>query len=331
MVAQLDDAYKQLGKARSARRIASWALFEGRPHTTKGQSLNPAIFALLKTMGALPGQPSLDRPIFIVGLGRSGTTILGKLFSAHRDVGFLNEPKAIWSLIDPRTDVCADYVKSGGEFKLDASDVTYNMPNRAKRYFARYLSLVRATRLVDKYPELVFRLDYVRTLFPASKLVFITRNGRDACQSITQWSVRKGRETSVDTEDWWGRNNIKWHYLKAQLLAADARYHDLAAIDDADLQEVDRAAIEWAVTTEAGLDWQSQHPDEMIRVVYEDLAADPQTVLPTLFQACELPASDSALQYACEVLSAPPERDEPQLHPTVSEHFTRVMVKAGYQ
>lgn len=335
MVAQLDDPYKsRLGAARIARRVASWAMFEGRPHTTKGQWFNPVVFGLLRTMSAVPGKPSLDRPIFVTGLGRSGTTILGKLFSAHPDVGFLNEPKAIWSLIAPDSDVCADYVASGGRFRLGANDASQTKSQLAHRLFSRYLSMVGAKRLVDKYPELVFRLDFVRALLPDAKLVFITRHGRDACQSIALWSTRKGTNSDSpdeQTEDWWGRDGVKWRYLMDELVKPDSRYAGIAGLEENGLSEVERAAIEWLVTTEAGLDWEQDNPGQIIRVVYEELATDPQTVIPAMLTACELSIDQDLLDYAGEVLNPPPLREDPELCDEIKQQFDRVLVRAGYE
>jgi len=334
MVAQLDNPYKsRLGGRRIARRLASWALFEGRPHTTKGQWFNPAVFTLLKTMSVLPGKPQLDRPIFVTGLGRSGTTILGKIFSAHPQVGFLNEPKAIWSLIAPNSDVCADYIESGGLFRLDETDASEQQAELGRRLFARYLSLTCASRLVDKYPELVFRLDFVRALFPQSKLIFITRHGRDVCQSIALWSTRKGKNVENEkeqSEDWWGRNDVKWQYLMDELVKPDPRYAAIAAIGESGFSEVERAAVEWLVTTEAGLDWEAANPGEIIRVVYEELAQRPNEVIPAMLEACELPQDDDLLGYANEVLNPPPARENPELCEAVQTEFERVLIRAGY-
>ncbi len=103
MIAQIDREYLSYGFARTARRLASYGLYEGRPLTTKGRFINPLVFTWLNILAALPGEPVVRQPIFITGLGRSGTTILGILLSVHREVGYLNEPKALWHVIDPRT------------------------------------------------------------------------------------------------------------------------------------------------------------------------------------------------------------------------------------
>lgn len=45
MIAPIDTDYLRYGLARTARRLASYLLFEGRPLTTKGRFINAAVFA----------------------------------------------------------------------------------------------------------------------------------------------------------------------------------------------------------------------------------------------------------------------------------------------
>lgn len=345
MVAQLDPAYRRLGPGRVIRRLASWALFEGRPHTTSGQWANPAIFAFLKTLKAFPGQPRIDRPVFVVGLGRSGTTILGKILSAHEDVAFLNEPKAIWSMVDPATDICGDYVSEGGRFVLRSTDVDDAKKTIAHKLFGRYLKLMGERRLVDKYPELIFRLEFVRSIFGDARFVLITRNGMDACQSISNWSVRKGstaKRSSAQSsgaqssganpqlEDWWGRDNIKWHYLCDELIRSNTRYQDLATLDLDALSSVNRAALEWLITTETGLEQYENDPGDMTLIKFEDLVQDPNGSIKNLLRGCDLPPSQRVLDYAHEVLTPAPDYPALDLHPNIQVHFERVMKRAGY-
>jgi hypothetical protein len=39
--------------------------------------------------------------------------------------------------------------------------------------YGAYLALTGTTRVIDKYPELVFRVDFVRALFPEAKFLLI--------------------------------------------------------------------------------------------------------------------------------------------------------------
>lgn len=330
MVAQIDKLYLTYGLARSARRIASYGLYEGRPLTTKGRFFNPMVFAWLNTLVAVPGDPEVDRPVFITGLGRSGTTILGILLSLHAKVGYLNEPKALWHVIDPRLDINGNYSFSGARFRLGASDVTPAITRRAHRLFGRYLSLTGSSRVVDKYPELIFRVDYVRAIFPDAKFIFITRSGADAVPSVVKWSERLGVKSGEHTDDWWGRNDIKWHYLREQLLLGNAAYESVWPLTTADLDHTNRAALEWIVTMREGLEQERRHPDALTCVAYETLLADPVGELVRLQQQCGLKPDTAVADYAKKRLYDNPAKGWPVLHPAVDALFRETMKELGY-
>lgn len=330
MVAQIDQQYGQYGHGKVLRRLTSYALFEGRPHTTKGQWFNPVVFSFLRMLNSLPGSPILNQPIFITGLGRSGTTILGILMSLHRDVGFLNEPKAIWRLIDPRHDINGDYVSEGGVFRLGKEDVTANARKTAKRIFGRYLSSVRAKRLVDKYPELIFRVDYLLELFPDARIIFISRNGADATHSIDLWSKRLGVDVNGRTDDWWGRGDVKWRYLREQILADDSEYSEIRDIATPDLDHLNRAALEWIVTMREGMAQMNKHPKSVIPIKYEDLVNRPEDELNRLFSQCNLKPDNDVIEYAKLKLYKNKTKSWPKLTEPVNKLFANTMKELGY-
>ena len=195
MIAQINPNYIKTRPMKALTRFMSYALFEGRPLTTKGRWINPLVFSILKAVSTNKnGYKPLEKPIFILGTGRSGTTILGIVLSIHKEVGYLNEPKAIWHLTHPHEDIIGNYTRDEAKFRLAAEDATDDMRQRATQMFGTYLTVTRAKRLVDKYPELIFRVDFVRSLFPDARFIFLVRNGWDTCQSIAAWSKRLGVE-----------------------------------------------------------------------------------------------------------------------------------------
>ena len=331
MLTQVDRLYASYGLGRLVRRLASYGFYEGRPLTTKGRFINPLVFAWLNTLVALPGKPMVDRPVFITGLGRSGTTILGILLSLHREVSYLNEPKALWHVIDSRQDINGNYALSGGQYRMDASDATPAMSLRARRLFSRYLTLTGSTRVVDKYPELIFRVAYVRALFPDAKFVFITRSGADAVPSVVKWSERLGVKSGEHTDDWWGRNDIKWHYLREQLILGDPTYESVWSLATADLDHANRAALEWIVTMREGLAQEQRYPDAVIRVAYETLLKDPAGELERLQRQCNLEPDPLVADYAKKRLYDNPPKGWPELHPAVDAMFRDTMTRLGYE
>lgn len=330
MIAQIDREYLRYGAGRVLRRFASYGLYEGRPLTTKGRFINPFVFALLNTLAAIPGKPEVRKPVFITGLGRSGTTILGILLSLHREVGYLNEPKALWHVIDARQDINGNYSNDFARFRLDAGDATPEIKQRAQRLFARYLALTGARRVVDKYPELIFRVSYVLALFPDAKFIFITRSGADVVPSVVKWSERLGVQTSGHTDDWWGRDDIKWHYLREQMILGDAAYETIWPVVTPDLDHANRAALEWIVTMREGLTQSQRYPDAVVRIAYEDMLAKPVGELERLQRLCGLEPDPAVADYARKRLYDNPTKGWPKLHPAVDALFRATMRELGY-
>jgi hypothetical protein len=331
MIAQIDREYMSHGVMRMARRIASYGMYEGRPLTTKGRFINPLVFAWLRSLAVLPGNPRVDRPVFITGLGRSGTTILGILLSLHRDVGYLNEPKAVWHVIDPRQDINGNYSRSDARFRLGSGDLDHEMKRRARRIFGRYLASTGARRLVDKYPELIFRVGYVREIFPDAKFVFITRSGADAVPSVVKWSERLGVKSGYHTDDWWGRDDIKWRYMREQLILGDAAYESVWDLAGPDLDHANRAALEWIITMQEGLAQQKRFPGAVVRVAYEDLLANPVGDLERLQRECGLEPDPAVAAYALKRLYDNPAKGWPKLLPEVEVLFRATMQELGYE
>lgn len=331
MIAQMDRDYLAFGVGPTARRLASYLLYEGRPLTTNGRFINPLVFAWLNMLAALPGERAVDRPVFITGLGRSGTTILGILLSLHRQVGYLNEPKALWHVIDPRQDINGNYASAGARFRMDATDATPDMSLRARRLFSRYLTLTGSSRVVDKYPELIFRVGFVRALFPDAKFIFITRSGADAVPSVVKWSKRQGVKSGEHTDDWWGRNDIKWHYLREQLILDDPACESVWSLATTDLDHANRAALEWIVTMREGLAQEQRYPDAVIRLAYETLLKDPVGELERLQRQCNLQPDPLVADYGKKRLYDNPPKGWPELHPAVDAMFRDTMTRLGYE
>lgn len=330
MIAQIDREYLNYGIGRTLRRFASYGLYEGRPLTTKGRFINPLVFTWLNTLAAIPGKPEVQRPVFITGLGRSGTTILGILLSLHRQVGYLNEPKALWHVIDARQDINGNYSGKGARFRLGAEDGTPEVVRRARRLFSRYLGLTGARRVVDKYPELIFRVSYVRAIFPDAKIIFITRSGADAVPSVVKWSERLGVKTGDHVDDWWGRDDIKWHYLREQLILGNPDYESVWPLATSDLDHANRAALEWIVTMREGLAQSQRYPEAVVRIAYEDMLADPAGELERLQRLCGLEPDPVVADYARKRLYDNPAKGWPELHPEVDAIFRATMRELGY-
>jgi len=330
MVAQLDSLYLRTSPRKTLVRLLSYALFEGRPLTTKGQWINPLLLTLFDFQKRLPQFKLVQKPIFIIGTGRSGTTILGTLLSMHKEVGFLNEPKALWHSIYPQEDLTGSYSRGTAQYRLTANEATTQVKQTAHRLFGAYLAFSGSQRVVDKYPELVFRIPFVQALFPDAKFVFLVRNGWDTCQSIEGWSQRLGVEVKTETHDWWGADNRKWKLLWDQIVCTDPNLHELSLQQNQLENPLDMATLEWIVAMREGLRFFDQIPDCMHMLHYEDLISQPQQSLSQLLKFCELSADARFLNYALQKLSSTPARTTYDMHPMLQGLFSETMTDLGY-
>lgn len=310
MVAQIDTAYVRSRPTRLWSRMLAYALFEGRPVTTRGQWINPVLFRLFALQKRLPQMRKPVAPVFILGTGRSGTTILGVVLSMHRDVGFLNEPKAIWAALRDDEDLIGSYHRGLARYRLGAEDAAEAVLEGVHRIYGAYLSLSMTTRVVDKYPELIFRVPFVRQIFPDAKFLFLSRNGWDTCTSINTWSSRLGTQVGGEVHDWWGVNRRKWNLLVEQIIPEHPDLAPHAAI----LRRLDdhraMAATEWIVTMREGLRLLEEYPGDVLHVPYTLLCAEPEVMCKRIAEFVGLVQDDVYIDYARTVLSPTPARSE---------------------
>ncbi|HEX8771202.1 MAG TPA: sulfotransferase [Acidimicrobiales bacterium] len=329
MIAQLDRDFIATSPCRAVARLTSYLLFEGRPLLTRGQWINSSVLAHLRFATHLPLRDRVDRPVFILGMGRSGTTLLGRIFAAHPDVGFLNEPKALWHAIHPDEDIIGTYAAEPGTLRLAAEDATPSRIAAAHRILSWYLILTRSHRVVDKYPELIFRASFVRALFPDAIFVVLVRRGWDVVSSVQSWSAAH-RDFQTD---WWGLGSRKWRILWEQGVLGNEANTDLAAAVDPDTEDqIVRAAVEWTVTMRTALSLCATMGSGVCFVRYEDLTANPGDVAGQVLECCDLDRRQSVLDFADRAVHSArePEPQSPRLSDGLSAAVEVTAKEMGY-
>lgn len=329
MPAELDRDYFRTRPTKALQRLVSHALLQGRPLTTGHRWLNGPLFAQYALARSVGGLRSVDRPIFVLGTGRSGTTILGKVLSMHRHCVFLNEPKALWHAACRFEDVIGSYSEREARYVLGPDDVTPKIRRRIRKLYAYAQTITNGRRVVDKYPELIFRAGFVRRCFPDARFVMLVRNGWDTVASIEKWSAGNTVARAGATEDWWGKDGRKWQLLVRDVASLDPQLADrvdtLAKLEG----DADRAAVEWLLTMRWAQRVEQDFPP-LHRVRFEDLTADPQATLATLSGFCGLPDDPRFLAYAGRTLRPLPARPPCDLHPAVADAFADTLDSMGY-
>lgn len=330
MVAQLDSDYLRAGVGRTAVRLLSYACFEGRPLTTRGRWFNPVVFGISAIACRTGPAGRVERPVFVVGTGRSGTTLLGTILSLHGDVAYLNEPKALWHRVVPDEDVIGSYSQQVGRFVLTPEDATADVVERFHRLYGAYLAVTRRRRVVDKYPEAMFRMPFLDEVFPDARYLWLVRDGNNAVASVARWSRTHGRTTGEHVDDWWGRDDRKWIALIDEVCRADADFPVGAETLRSLTRSEDRAAIEWAVTALRGSAELSRRAGRMRQVRYEALADDPARVCEQLFDWLGLRYDQIAIDYAVRKVVAGRRHSKVTLSPAAEGVFQSAMRALDY-
>jgi len=330
MIAQLDSDYIKTRPTKAVSRIVAHLLLQGRPLTTSMRWLNPLLLGQYGLAKRLPMLRKVEAPVFVLGTGRSGTTILGKVLGMHKDMLFLNEPKALWHSVCDVDDVMGNYQLGEASYSFGAEQADETTVKQIRKLYSYVLMITGSRRVLDKYPEMIFRVPFVKSAFPDAKLLFLIRNGYDALRSIAIWSDRAGRQTSHGLEDWWGLDSRKWKLLVRDVVAKDEALADRTqAIEALDRHE-DRAAVEWVVTMRRGLQLMDEQPGLMHPVRFEALCKDPVEVLRGVCDYAGLREDTRFLEYAARTLSPVPARPATDMDPLIRDLFMDTMTRLEY-
>jgi Sulfotransferase family len=248
--------------------------------------------------------------------------------SMHKDVGFLNEPKALWSFLIEGEDLIGSYSSIPGAYEIDPDIADKTLIQKYMNIMSGYMFLSRSKKVLDKYPELIFRYGLVKKISPNAKLLFLYRNGWDTCHSIELWSRRLGTSSGSEVHDWWGRNNQKWRALTELLDEDDAlRRHKEKIRKYNDHRYM--AAVEWILSMKKGMELLDKDPESVLAVKYEDYVSS-KAERNKVLEFCGL-EPDKIYEYYCEQTLSPPKRkEEISLPEEIEGEFKFVMGKLGY-
>ena len=322
MIAELDADYLRTRPSKIVPRLVGHFLFQGRFATTKYRVLNRLILPYLSMTTRLPYDRPVTKPILIIGTGRSGSTILGKVLSMHRAIGFLNEPKALWFTVDPEDDLHGHFGTAARKYRFSASDATAEHKQRLQRLYRAFLALGRSQRVLDKNPDMIFRVPFVLALMPDTRFLFLSRNGLDTIASINAWSNMNRREKD-QLEDWWGVDRRKWRLLVEHILPDEPLLRHLRHEISLASEETLRAAVEWIVAMQEGMRLLDQFPRNVLHVPYEALVHDPRLSLAAIAAFCDLPPDPVFLEYGERTFRAAPARTPPAVPDFIKPAFDR--------
>ena len=271
---------------------------------------------------------------FVLGCGRSGTTILGKLLTAHPQVHYLREPYHIWRAIDPATDMVRLFGDSGVQPRciMDENDATETVIQKFQScMYAEQRRGGSNKRVIEKTPIQSMRIQLLRRCSPQSPMLHVVRNGLDVIRSID----RLAKDTAFGTAGkgnwnrWWGRDNCKWHAL-----AKDAvEYHWFKEEVPTLTTDVEMGALEWIISVGSIQKSREELGSQLLEIRYNTLTESPKESLKLICNHFSLDPCESWIAHCCNQLDAARKNDGVplELPPQMCEAFNKLQVLYGFE
>ncbi len=202
------------------------------------------------------GEPS-EMPIFVLGMPRSGTTLVERILGAHPEVQAAGELPYVLQLVQDWPDLI------GGE-RCYPSDVSKLGPEDCAALGRRCLDKLRArapdaARVVDKNPFNFEHLGLISLILPRARIVHCLRDATDVCAS--------------NFTAFYQGNQAAYSYDLADLAGYYRCYRKLMA------------------------HWRAVLPRPFLEVSYESLVAEPEAETRRLLDFCTLPWDDRCLAF----------------------------------
>ncbi len=196
-----------------------------------------------------------ELPVFIVGMPRSGTTLVEQILSNHSQVHGAGELKDIGRIV-------ARLSSQSGLGRISCEWLGGLEPAQSREIAAAHLNRLaqlggKAARVTDKMPKNLFDLGLIATLFPRARVIHCRRDARDVCLSCFM-QYFDGLFFA------WDLNDIGKYY-----------------------RGYERVMAHWATAL----------PLRVHQVVYEELVANPDTIIRQLVEFCDLSWEDKCREF----------------------------------
>lgn len=242
-------------------------LTTGKGAARRSREYNPANDEALiaEIRDAFPGRLSPDagcdseEPIFVMGMPRTGTTLIERIISSHPDVYPAGElqnfgialKRASGSRTQPMLDIdtivrarSLDWRRLGQQYIASTRPATAQRP-----------------RFVDKLPHNFLFAGFIAAALPNARLICLHRDPMDTCLS-----------------------NFR------QLFSLNSRYYDYSF----DLLDTGRYYIQFHRLMRF---WREQLPGRILEIEYETIVDDQEASTRRLLEFCGLPWNDACLRF----------------------------------
>ncbi|MDQ4419321.1 sulfotransferase [Sphingobium sp. DEHP117] len=226
-------------------------------------SRDAAVFDAIEAawpLAASTAKPPLDAPIFIIGMPRTGTTLVDRIISSHPEVESAGElqamPLAVKSAAGTRSRVVLDPETVAQAARMDIGEIGTDYIKRASHHRRD-----PALRFTDKFPGNFLYAGFIAHALPNARIVCLRRNPMDTVLS-----------------------NFR------NLFAVSSRYYDYSY----DLLDIAAYHVRFDRLMSV---WRERLPGLILEIRYEDLVADQERETRRLLDHCGLAWSEGCLDF----------------------------------
>ena len=262
----LAKAYDDVGELDTAYRHYAIGGEKKRRTEQYNERANARMFQLLpQLVNAKTVSESKERgcdselPVFILGMPRSGTSLMEQILSSHPDIFGAGELKILPAVLD-------NIVIGGNRVRLNEPEPFFpaeehaSWEMRGQRYVDRLERLAPNPykRIVDKMPGNFTMVGLIHAILPKARIIHSRRHPVEVCLSCYRIHFAEGQQ---------------WSYNLRELGRYYKRYWNLMN------------------------DWREQFPDAMLEVRYEDNVADVEGQARRLIDYLGLEWHDGCLEF----------------------------------
>jgi tetratricopeptide (TPR) repeat protein len=200
-----------------------------------------------------------EEPIFIIGLPRTGTTLIERILGSHSQVFAAGELDNFGRQL---VELLAGYDQdnaAGDRAEVVRRSATVNLPALGRRYIESTRPMTGHTaRFIDKLPFNYLYVGLIHRALPAARIIEVRRHPMAACYAIFKQLFRDPYPFSYDLQD------LATYYIEYRKLMDH---------------------------------WHAVMPGAIHRVQYEDVVEDAETETRRLLDACGLGWEDRCLRF----------------------------------
>lgn len=199
----------------------------------------------------------IQLPVFIIGMPRTGSTLIARIISAHPDAYDADEIALLGDVISDMTFT----IGSSRPYPVCVLDLDQDDVNTLGRLYADQLRTYsrRAKRITDKMLNNYERVGVIARILPEARIIDCRRDPLDCCLSIFAQAFPPGLHPYQASMEWLGFQYRQYRRLMDH--------------------------------------WHAVLPDAMLTVHYEDLVADQETWSKRIIDYIGLPWDDRCLEF----------------------------------